>query len=411
MKDRVFVVCGGNSLKNYELGWLHSEDTIAVNYAAEHFDEPTYFITADSGCIAKSVKSNFWKLTDKTKKVVVINKIHPRYDKVKDLLGAFDEYIEQTTSEGDMVLPGFDGFATGKNTGFAALQYAIKLGYKKIYLLGVDLQFTEGDKYFYGKGGNPSPYELFYQHYVTGLTILNGTDISVFSCSPISKLNQHIPFVDLNSLVPVMPVFVSHYTKSTPYEQEVQNLIKSLERHGLDYDIEGIEPLKDWRANSNYCAWQVQAMLKKHKPRSIVRVDADARIQRYPKLFEDFGPDIGACIWKESRLKYYEKDGEFMGGTLFFLNNERTEQLVYDWVDACTIRPRERNGDLLFELVKVKKKAKLLKFRTMPLEYCKIFDFQMGGVTKPVIEHFQASRRFKRIVNQIGAKKCIPSQN
>jgi hypothetical protein len=273
--------------------------------------------------------------------------------------------------------------------------------------LGVDLKFTEGKKYFYGSGiGNLSPYKVFYTHYMTGLKILKKAGIKVFSCSPVSTLNEHIPYVDLNTLIPVMPIFVSHFTKDTPYEKEVLNLIKSLKRHHLDYDVEGISSLGTWRANSNWCAWQVQAMLEKYKPRSILRLDADARVQRYPELFRNFNADIGACIWKESMLKRHEPDGEFMGGTLFFDNNDRTKAAVDEWVQACKEAAsmgkherKYRNGDLLYKIVKKRRAAKQLIFKEMPLEYCKIFNFAMGRVSKPIIEHFQASRRFKKVIN------------
>lgn len=404
MKKKCYIVCGGPSLAGKPLGWLRKEDTIAVNYAVLHVPEPTYFVTADSGVIRNSVAADFWNLTDKTKKVVVINKIHPRYRNVRDLLASFDEHIEQTTSEGDIGLQNDGVFATGKNTGFAALQYAVKLGYKEIYLLGIDLAKKAGKKYFYDDGVmGDSPYDLFYRHFVTALRRLKGR-VNVYSCSPVSRLNEHLPYVPYEKLVPKMPLFVSHYTTDTPYQDIVKNLVASLKKWNLDYEIEAIESLGSWRANSNYCAWQVQKMLTRYAPRSILRLDADAVVQRYPELFvkKKFRCDLAAAIWEQSKLR---PDGELMGGTMYFASNERTKLIVDAWVRMCEKRPNGRNSDLLHGVIRSKAKSVGLKFGRLPLAYCKIFDFVMGGVKEPVIEHFQASRKCKAIINKKHPKK------
>lgn len=91
-----------------------------------------------------------------------------------------------------------------------------------------------------------------------------------------------------------------------------------------------------------------------------------------------------------------------MGGTLYFGNNERTRIAVDLWVKACADDPIKRNGDMLHRIVNKLSAKKLLKFERLPLSYCKIFDFQMAGVKQPVIEHFQASRKNKRLINRMG---------
>jgi hypothetical protein len=189
-----------------------------------------------------------------------------------------------------------------------------------------------------------------------------------------------------------MPVFVSHYTKNTGYEKEAKNLIKSLEKHKLKYNIEEIESLGSWRLNSNYCAKQVQQMLIKYPTRSILRLDADAKVQRFPSLFlkKSFTPDIAACLWEDSLIKP-KPEGELLGGTMYFANNKKVRALVDNWVKLCAIMQTSKNGDLLQKLIDADSS---IIFKNMPLSYCKIFD-KMPEIKYSVIEHFQASRRLK----------------
>ena len=193
-----------------------------------------------------------------------------------------------------------------------------------------------------------------------------------------------------------MPIFVSHYTIHTPYQKEIEKLKQSLIKFDLDYDLEGIKPKGTWRANSNWCAWQVQKALKYYPGRDIVRVDADAIIQRYPSYFTDFDfdADIAACVWKASRLR---PGGEFLGGTMYFANNERTRFIVDEWVKQSELTPTYRNGDMLETIIQKNKEK--IRFGKLPLAYCKIFDFMRNEVDEPVIEHFQASRKYKGLMN------------
>ena len=203
-----------------------------------------------------------------------------------------------------------------------------------------------------------------------------------------------------------MPMIVSHYTLGTGYEEEVRNLIESLEEWKLDFAIEPIKSLGEengvqaWRRNSNYCSQLVQKMLARYPNRDILRVDADAIFRQYPDLFlsEDFDADVAAHVHD---FRWHPQ--ELLGGTIFFKNTPTVRWLVDHWVWECMInRPGERNPDLLKEIIDKEKFN--INFIELPDTYCKIFDI-MKDVKDPVIEHFQASRRFKRQVNREGAKQ------
>jgi hypothetical protein len=403
MRKSIFIICGGNSLKNQDINFLAMEDTIAVNSTINNLPfEPTYFLTADSGIIKTAAENNFWNKKN-THTVCVINpNEHPRWDKVKDYPKLFNEWIIPNKWNGEISINAQkDEFATGKNSGFCALQYAVKLGYKNIYLLGVDLQKSEGQKYYYGDGNN-SPYDVFYEHFKTGLKILKDSYINIYSCSPISLLNKHIEYIPIEDLVLNMPIFVSHYTINTPYESIVLKLKESLDKFKLDYELEGINTLGSWRFNSNYCAVQVQKALRKYSPRPILRLDADAVVQRLPDLLiksKSQRPDIAGCIWDKSKLV---PTGEFMGGTIYFGNTEKSKILADKWVELCKQKPNHRNGDLLYSIIQSEKKN--IRFEKLPLSYCKIYDYNNMTPEPAVIEHFQASRKNKRFINTMGLK-------
>lgn len=196
-----------------------------------------------------------------------------------------------------------------------------------------------------------------------------------------------------------MPLIVSHYTIDTGYEQEVKNLIGTLKKFGLDYFIEPIKTLGSWRMNSNYCSRLVQKAMADYPDRDILRVDADARFDRCPKLFEQNewnNVDVGYVRYSFKWIR-----NELLGGTLFFANNPHVRWLVDEWTKKCMVEcPHAKNPVLLDKLLKNEFKGKI-KVKEMPPQYCKIFD-HMSDIKNGVIVHYQASRRFKKIVNRMG---------
>lgn len=193
-----------------------------------------------------------------------------------------------------------------------------------------------------------------------------------------------------------MPVIIAHYTLKTGYEEEVKNLIRSLMSLGLEFDVEPIENLGSWRMNSNYSIWLIEKMLKKYPNRSILKTDADAVFKRTPDLFVEEGFDYDfACVWHNFRYKM----NELLGGTLYFANTMPAKELVRLWKKKCKAAPRARNPELLDAAVK--EMGDELRVRKLPPAYCKIFD-TMKKIRNPVIEHFQASRRFKKIIDAKG---------
>ncbi|MFX0140288.1 MAG: hypothetical protein ACFFDN_41995 [Candidatus Hodarchaeota archaeon] len=199
----------------------------------------------------------------------------------------------------------------------------------------------------------------------------------------------------------MMPIIISHYTVNTPYEQEKDHLVESLKKFELIYEIQGINSLGTWRENSNFCAKQVLEMLQKYK-KPVLRVDCDAIFQRFPEDLENLDCDIAGVIWKNSKLR---PGGELLGGTLFFNYTQKGIEIVKEWILRCKMNPRARNSDLLQMILRNRKNE--VKFKELPLNYCTIFDSMQREVRKPIILHYQASRRFKKVINTQNQDKAI----
>jgi len=204
-REEVFIVGGGHSLHNFNFEKLRNKETIAVNMAALDVPDPTYCITADSGIFRKLQKGTF-KEVDSTW-VLVSN---PNHASMKWKQGKFihnsgfvynffvpNMVIRNSGTDG--IGFSFNDFRTGYNSGFCAFQLAVLLGYKKIYLLGFDLVAEMGETHYHDRYKNRKisndTLNKFCSNFVYALKIIREkTDIEVFSCSAISKLNKHIPY-------------------------------------------------------------------------------------------------------------------------------------------------------------------------------------------------------------------------
>ena len=62
------------------------------------------------------------------------------------------------------------------------------------------------------------------------------------------------------------PLVISFYTKNTPYEAEVQNLIDSCRRFDLPHQIEGVESFGSWEMNCAFKPYFILKQLKQLQP-------------------------------------------------------------------------------------------------------------------------------------------------
>lgn len=179
-------------------------------------------------------------------------------------------------------------------------------------------------------------------------------------------------------------VVVAYYTVNTPYAEEVKNLIASLEQFNLPKDIVGVPDFGDWQANCHHVPYFLKQMLIKHYPKSIVYLDADAKVLHYPILFEKLNCDLAA---------HYFKDSELLAGTLYLANRPKTYEVIERWISSSFDYPTIWIQKIL-QMVITGSTDLNLHVEKLPPQYCKIFDL-MASVPDAVIEHYQASRRFK----------------
>jgi hypothetical protein len=199
----------------------------------------------------------------------------------------------------------------------------------------------------------------------------------------------------------ISPVVISFYTLQTPYQQEVLHLIRSCEKWEIEARIEGMPSFGSWEKN---CAYKPQFISQKLKQlnRPILWVDADAIFHNLPK-WEDF---VGCDLSLRINSSLAETHGSrVLSGTLFVNNTPEAKILIEEWNEECQkglhiasrLREAFGEGSYFWDQIALKEalfKNKEVKVKGMPLSYCKIFD--LDQTTEIIIEHLQASRRFKQ---------------
>ena len=430
-----FVIGGGPSLNGFDFNQLNSYDTIAVNKAAEYVPNPTYFITTDYSYFVKA-SLPLDELKQKcTYTYFVANMGHPymKYEngKVVDTRRNFvyeDLYkytgvIESYNDTGFGL--NLNEFSNGKNSGHCGIQLALLLGYKKIYLLGFDLN-SDGQSHFHQsyREVDQKSFKNRVNGYAETLTqalaeykgtqqIINLSSSSILTNSPTviktetfkDVLEQQGEFLgevinEDNSTLDNLMV-VGYYTVNTPYEEEAQNLLQSLNKLKVNHDIIGVKTLGNWQANTRFKAGFMLDMLIKWPNHRLLYVDVDAVVHKSPDLFKNYSCDI-AVRWQDFRWR----KNECLSGTIYMENNERTRRICELWRDINVTEGNKSNRmeqwNLDTVINQMKKEDPNFTYKNLPPEYTMIFDSMRGMYPNinPVIEHFQASRRFKKDVNE-----------
>ena len=433
-KEVCVVVGGGPSLSGFDFGQLNGFDTIAINKAVEFIQNPTYFITTDYSYFLKA-SLPIEKIKQKTQHTYFVANMEPPYmsfqnNQVIDTRRNFvyEDLYQYTGVIQSNKTTGFGStlteFSHGSNSGHCGIQLALLLGYKKIYLLGFDLN-TEGQSHFHQSYGEieqrsfKAKASVYSSILLNSLADYNGSQqIINLSNSSVLTTSSHIhteSFADVLKEQGIKPktvilndnstlenlMVVGYYTVNTPYEAEAQNLLESLNRLGINHDISGVQSLGNWQANTRFKAGFMLDMLIKHPNHRLLYVDVDAVVHSIPDLFKNYTCDI-AVRWQDFRWR----QNECLSGTIYMENNERTKRICELWRDINVNEGNESNRMEQWNLDTVINKMKVedpnFTYKNLPPEYTMIFDSMRGmypNIT-PVIEHFQASRRFKKDVNE-----------
>jgi len=222
-RDRVFLVGGGPSLLNFNFAQLKNEDTICVNSSVFDVPQPNFFITKDYSfllkhlinCLQSKIEgAKFWDsivkifiacyaeetLTDIDNEIIDIrNGI--TYD-----LCPIDWVIKNDKQWG--ISSTLSDFRCGVDSGYGALQLAILLNYKEIYLLGYDLQIKNRMHYHsrYGSTKIVSQFQKKLNGYLKLYAeacrdIKNMKQVKLISCSSISALNSWINYIPIEKVL------------------------------------------------------------------------------------------------------------------------------------------------------------------------------------------------------------------
>ena len=199
------------------------------------------------------------------------------------------------------------------------------------------------------------------------------------------------------------PIVVSFYTLETPYEEEVKKLIHSCVELNIESDIVGVRSKGSWEKNCGLKPFFILEKLKQWD-RPILWVDADAVFKQRPDFDEFDACDI-AVRMNEFLPKTHES--RIVSNTIYIRNNSAGIALLEEWCREtdCKLNHKERTMEF-WDQVALRDALYArseIQFLPMPLKYAKIFDFDDLFISEQevVIEHHQASRRFKNRVKNL----------
>jgi hypothetical protein len=208
-------------------------------------------------------------------------------------------------------------------------------------------------------------------------------------------------------------IIVSFYTFRTPYEKEVINLMDSCGRYRIQADIVGVESKGSWQKN---CALKPSFILSKLRQwqRPLLWVDADAVFKQRP----DF-TDFASCDISVRMNEFLPKDhpSRIQSGTIFVQHSAAVMAILEQWALETDKAVECQEGTLeLWDqraLRDVLSRNREVEFLPMPLKYAKIFDFDDLFISEKevIIEHDQASRRFKKLNATQDSKNVISSDH
>ena len=193
-------------------------------------------------------------------------------------------------------------------------------------------------------------------------------------------------------------IIVSFYAGK--YYEKVMNeyLLPSIQKLKLPFYIEKIDNLGNWRKNANQKLLFIKKCLEKFSDKNIVFIDADAKINNYPELFDNIPKEYLIGIHYLDWDKWYKngnKIKELLTGTIYLKNCEETKELINNWIkETRENKPQQKTLQKLIEIED-------LNIYKLPLEYCYIVNLPNGQephikIENPIISHYQISRKIKR---------------
>ena len=225
--DRVFIVATGPSLTNKDLEKLKNEYTISMNSIVKMFDKiefrPTYYVISDGVVYKKIQQASLFLPPERV--FIGIGNVKTKWNiNVNDVTGTENKNVNFFPVDRIQTLKYLYYKKNDFNTAFSfnadkavidggtitycAIQLAVYMGFKEIYLLGVDCNYS-GKQAHFGETGNSlmersemaAAFAAFQQQkaYECAYESLKGTDISIYNATKGGKL-EVFKRVDFDSL-------------------------------------------------------------------------------------------------------------------------------------------------------------------------------------------------------------------
>lgn len=370
-----------SAVKNYLRAKKFADVIATANQGLEIEPYPDWYWLTDS--IAAKRDFEKAKIAVKNGTKMITSKIALRYSPFLESIA--HKVVEYEGSKSQTWRPG--ELVNGRTSGCFLIQMAVNDGADRVLMVGLEgYKSKRGDiqqDYFHGGSGVHTHSETMKSY---GPMVQ-----SVIDQSPNVEFHffgePNWPWTGMR-LANKMPLVISYYTKDTLYVKEVEHLRKSLHKYVMDYEFRALPNTGNWRRNCAMKGPFVRDMMKA-LDRPMIWLDADARVIKYPVLFEQLDCDL-ACMISWHR----EKPGS-ASGTVYFNNTDATKKLLDVWANMCLKDPNELDQIHLHRAIK----AVDHRFTELPHGYCireydKVRD---GDSPERFIHHFQASRRFKKV--------------
>ncbi len=205
-------------------------------------------------------------------------------------------------------------------------------------------------------------------------------------------------------LMDLFPLIVSYYTKETMYQLEIRNLIESCERWALNYHIEAIDSLGSWELNCGYKPFFLFNKLQEFK-RPLFWVDADGVFLKSPSILPQFSSDLSVRINASYPADHRSK---VASGSIFVNATPQAENLLTLWASECyhnlsRCNRKEEYWDQVGLRDAIFSHSHQAKVENLPHEYVAIKGNLVDEkqILDPVIMHYQASRRYKKLINNL----------
>ncbi|HEY2811071.1 MAG TPA: putative nucleotide-diphospho-sugar transferase [Rhabdochlamydiaceae bacterium] len=184
----------------------------------------------------------------------------------------------------------------------------------------------------------------------------------------------------------------------------MKNLIESCEKWDIAYHIEAIDCFGSWELNCSYKPFFLLSKLQEFK-RPIFWVDADAVFLRAPAVLPEFSADLAVRINDTCPAEHRSK---VMSGSIFVNMTPEAAKVLKLWASACyqTLSNPDRKEeyfdqiglrDAIFSGTHGATVARL------PHAYVAVegHPVDQKEILEPVILHYQASRRYKKLINNV----------